>query len=192
MTWKEADMSKMLAIISVAGLALCALLPGGAWALGGDDIFHDPRSKEGLKPLLDMATRKEWRWAGGDTLVLDALITVRDEPQSKPEQGKPNVSVTGPADAMDHIRFQAGRITGDVAKPARTAPQQEAVVAGIPIRKFVVNGGEHLQLGHVGQEELSVYINGPGRVSGDGKVQNLTLVLNGPGIADLGDLQVGD
>jgi len=93
---------------------------------------------------------------------------------------------------MDHIRVQAGRITGDVAKPARNDPKLEAVVAGIPIRKFVVNGGEHLQLGHIDQEELSVYINGPGTVSGDGKVQNLTLVLNGPGTADLGDLQVGD
>lgn len=185
-------MSKMLAIISVAGLALCAALLGGAWALGGDDIFHDPRSMEGLKPLLDLATHKEWRWAGGDTLALDAPITVRYEPRSKPEGGKPNVSITGPADAMDHIRVQAGRITGDVAKPAPDAARLQAVVSGIPIRKFVVNGGEKLQLGHIDQEELTVHINGGGSVSGDGKVQNLTLVMNGPGTADLGALQVDD
>jgi hypothetical protein len=180
-------MSKMLAIIAAIGLSLCAVFLGGAWALGGDNIFHDPRSLEGLKPLIDLATHKEWRWAGGDTLALDAPVTLRYEPQ-----GKPNVTVTGPADAVDHIRFRAGRISSDAAAPPRGKEKLQAVVSGIPIHRFIVNGGESLQLGHIDQDELTIHINGQGVVSGSGKVGHLTLVLNGPGAANLGALEVGD
>jgi hypothetical protein len=177
----------MLAVIAIVGLTLCAALLGAATALGGDDIFHDPRSMEGLKPLIDLATRKEWRWAGGDTLALDAPMTLRYQPQ-----GKPNVTITGPADAVDHVRFGAGRITSNAPVPRREAARLQAVVRGVPIRKFVVNGGEKLELGHIDQDDLAIHINGNGMVSGDGKVRDLTLVLNGPGKADLGALSVRD
>jgi hypothetical protein len=180
-------MSKKLAIIAVAALGLSAALLGGAWLLGGDDVFHDPRSMEGLKPLIDLATRKEWRWAGGDTLALDAPVTLHYEPQ-----GKPHVTITGPADAMDHIRFRAGRITSDAPSPPRNKARLQAVVSGVPIRKFVVNGGESLQLGNVDQDEMTIHVNGQGAVGGGGKVGHLTLVMNGPGAANLGALQVGD
>jgi hypothetical protein len=180
-------MSKMLAIIAVAALGLCTVLLGGAWLLGGDDVFHDPRSMEGLKPLIDLATRKEWRWAGGDTLALDAPVTLHYEPQ-----GKPNVTITGSADAMDHIRFRAGRITSDAPAPPHNKDRLQAVVSGVPIRKFVVNGGESLQLGRVDQDEMTIHVNGQGAVGGGGKVRHLTLVMNGPGAANLGGLQVGD
>ncbi len=180
-------MSRMLAIIAAVGLSLCAALLGGATLLGGDDVFHDPRSMEGLKPLIDLATRKEWRWAGGDTLALDAPMTIRYQPN-----GKPNVIITGPAEAVDHVRFGEGRITSDAPVSRRQAAKLHAVVSGVPIRKFVVNGGENLELGHIDQDDLSLYVNGAGTVSGSGKVGDLKLVLSGPGKADLGDLSVGD
>jgi hypothetical protein len=180
-------MSRMLAIIAVVGLTLCAALLGGATLLGGDDVLHDPRSMEGLKPLIDLATRKEWRWAGGDTLALDAPMTIRYQPN-----GKPNVTITGPAEAVDHVRFGEGRITSDAPVSRRQAAKLHAVVSGVPIRKFVVNGGETLQLGHIDQDDLSLYVNGAGTVSGSGKVGHLKLVSSGPGKADLGDLSVGD
>jgi hypothetical protein len=176
----------MLAVISVIGLVLCGALLGGAWALGGDAVFHDPRSLQGLKPLIDLATRKEWRWAGGDTLALDTPMTLRYEPQ-----GKPNVSVTGPAEAVKHVRFSSGRIGAAMGAP-RGEGRVQAVVSGVPIRKFVVNGGEHLELGRIDQEKLSLNINGAGVVSGGGRVGQLTLIMTGPGKADLGDLIVQD
>ncbi len=77
-------MSKMLAILSGAGLVLCVCFLGLAYLIGGDDVFHDSRSMQGVKPLLDMATRKEWRWQGGDTLALDAPLNVRYEPRGRP------------------------------------------------------------------------------------------------------------
>jgi len=180
-------MSKTLAVISVLGLLLCGVFLGLARAIGGDQIFHDPRALEGLRPLIDMATRKEWRWAGGDTLAMDAPMTVRYRPQ-----GRPNVSVTGPADAIEHVRFNAGRISADRAVPASAKGKVEAVVSGIAIRKFVVNSSENLELGEIDQDTLDIHINGNGRVRGNGKVRTLSLVLSGSGQADLGALSVGD
>ena len=58
-------MSKMLAIVSVVSLLLCGALLGLAHAIGGDDVFHDQRSLERIKPLIDLATHKEWHWDGG-------------------------------------------------------------------------------------------------------------------------------
>lgn len=180
-------MSKTLAVISVLGLLLCGVFLGLARAIGGDQVFHDPRALEGIRPLIDMATRKEWRWAGGDTLAMDAPMTVHYRPQ-----GRPNVSVTGPADAIEHVRFNAGRISADSAVPASAKNKVEAVVSGIAIRKFVVNGGENLELGQIDQDALDIHINGDGRVRGDGKVRALNLVISGSGQADLGALSAGD
>src|SRR5690348_11001542 len=136
-------MSRMLAVISGVGLALCAGFLSLAWWIGGDNVFHDPRSMQGLKPLIDLATHKEWRWAGGDTLALDAPMTVRYEPHRMGEGGRPGVAVTGPAETVKHVRFRDGRIGADAPVP-RGKSRLQAVVRGIPIRKFVVNGGESL------------------------------------------------
>lgn len=180
-------MSKMLALVSVLSLVLCVIFLGLARMIGGDDVFHDPRALEGVRPLIDMATRKEWRWAGGDTLAMDAPMTLRYQPQ-----GKPNVTITGPAETLEHVRFNAGRISADKAVSASAKGKMQAVVSGIAIRKFVVNGGEVLELGHVDQDRLDIHINGFGRVRGDGKVRELSLSVAGPGQADLGNLSVGD
>ena len=180
-------MSKMLAILSGAGLVLCVCFLGLAYLIGGDDVFHDPRSMQGVKPLLDMATRKEWRWQGGDTLALDAPVNVRYEPR-----GAPGVSVTGPAELMEHVRVGEGRIVSDSAPRRNNSRKMEAVISGVPIRKFVVNGGETLQLGHIDQPAMEVHINGNGTVTGEGTLARLNLVIAGSGNADLGKLSVTD
>ena len=179
-------MSRMLAILSATGLALCAVFLGLAFVIGGDDLFRDQRSLERIKPLIDLANRKEWRWDGGDTLALNAPVNVRYEPK-----GPPRVSVTGPAELMKDVRVGDGRIASQ-ASPRSNGRKLEAVVSGIPIRKFVVNGRENLDLGHVDQESLDVHLNGVGTVSGEGRVGELNLVIAGPGDADLGKLFVTD
>jgi hypothetical protein len=177
-------MSRMLAIFSVAGLALCACFLSAAFWIGGDDIFRNPGAMRGMKPLIDMATRKEWRWQGGDTLALNAPVNVRYEPR-----GAPGISVTGPADMMKNVRVSEGRIASNA--PARSNGRKlEAVVSGVSIRKFVVNGGENLQLGKIDQDALDVHLNGSGTVSGEGRVGQLNLMIAGPGSADLGKLSV--
>jgi hypothetical protein len=177
-------MSRTLALVAATSCFLCGACLGVARWIGGDAIFHDPRSLQGLKPLIDMATRKEWRWAGGDTLAVDAPMTLRYQPG-----GAPNVAVTGPSEALKHVHFRQGRIGSDAA----TAPRGlKAVVSGVAIRKFVVNGGETLELGHVVQPEIEIHINGKGAVRGDGKVNRLKLTIAGSGDAELGGLSVGD
>jgi hypothetical protein len=177
-------MSRMLAILSATGLVLCAAFLSLAFLIGGDDLFQNRRSLDRIKPLIDMATRKEWRWDGGDTLALNAPVNVRYEPK-----GAPGVSVTGPAELMKDVRVGDGRIASQ-ATPRRNGRKLEAVVSGIPIRKFVVNGGENLQLGKLDQDRLDVHLNGAGSVSGEGRVGELNLVIAGPGNADLGKLSV--
>lgn len=177
-------MSRMLAILSATGLVLCAAFLGLALLIGGDDLFQDRQALDRIKPLIDMATRKEWRWDGGDTLALNAPVNVRYEPK-----GPPGVSVTGPAELMKDVRVGDGRIASQ-AKPRSNGRKLEAVVSGIAIRKFVVNGGENLNLGHIDQPALDVHLNGAGTVSGEGRVAELNLVIAGPGNADLGKLSV--
>lgn len=176
-------MSKKLTLVAVVSLFLCLAFLGAARWIGGDAIFHDPHSLEGLRPLIDLATRKEWRWAGGDTLAMDAPMALRYQPA-----GAPGVAVTGPTEALKHVRFREGRIGSDAAMPKGL----KAVVSGVTIRKFVVNSGETLELGHVVQPDLEIHINGSGAVHGDGKVDRLNLTINGSGDAELGGLSVGD
>ena len=178
-------MSRTLVITTIAGLAICGLSLGAAALVGGDDIFHDPRSLEAVKPLIDLATHKTWRWNGGDSLALDAPINIRYQ-----QEGAPQVSVTGPAEAIEHVRVSAGRIAADNKLSRKNGRKVEAVVTGIPIRKFVVNGGEHLDLGEVKQPDLDLHINGNGTVTGNGEVDHLRLTVAGPGTAALGGLSV--
>ncbi len=177
-------MSRTLAIAAITGLALCAVFLGLAFQIGGDDIFHDAGSMRGVKPLIDLATHKEWRWQGGDTLALDAPVNMRYQ-----AKGAPRVSVTGPADMLAHVRVGDGRIASSSA-PRRGGRKMEAVITGVPIRKFVVNGGENLQLGQIDQPALDLYINGSGLVTGTGRVSQFSLVISGPGKAELGGLAV--
>lgn len=176
-------MSKTLALVAAISLVLCVAFLGAARWIGGDAIFHDPHALGGLRPLIDMATRKEWRWAGGDTLAVDAPMTLHYLPQ-----GKPNVTITGPAEAVEHVHFREGRIGSDAVSPKGL----KAVVSGVAIRKFLVNNGETLELGHVDQPDLEIHINSNGTVRGDGKVGRLKLTINGSGNAELGGLSVGD
>jgi hypothetical protein len=180
-------MSRTLAIATTAGLLLCALFLGLAIMIGGDDIFHDARSLKEVKPLIDLATHKTWHWSGGDTLALDAPLNIRYRP-SEP----PGVLVTGPEEMLKHVRVSDGRIASDTNTFRRSGKRLDAVVSGVSIRKFVVNGGESLDLGQIDQPGLDLHINGNGTVSGGGKVARLNLVIAGSGKAELGGLSVGD
>lgn len=176
-------MSRMLAIIAAVCLSLSAVFLGLAYVIGGEAVFHDPHSLEGIRPLIDLATHKEWHWTGGDSLAVNAPVNLRYEPK-----GKPNVTVTGPAGMVEHVQFTDGRIATDSVVTRKPGQKLQAVVSGVPIRKFVVNGGETLELGHVDQDSLDIHVNGHGSVRGDGKVGRLTVVVNGSGDADLGSL----
>jgi hypothetical protein len=184
-------MPKTLVVTSAAGLLCCAVFLGLAVQIGGDDIFHDARTLEQMKPLIDLASHKTWQWNGGDTLALDAPINIRYEPNSS-RQGSPQVSLTGPADLLRHVKVSDGRIAADYSVTRISGKRVEAVVSGASIRKFVVNSGENLDLGEIDQQGLDLHINSSGTVSGRGKVQQLNLTIAGSGKANLGGLSVTD
>jgi len=184
-------MAKKLALVTASGLLLSAAFLGLAVTIGGDDIFHDARSFEPMKPLIDVASHKAWRWNGGDTLALDAPINIRYQPKASAAQGSaPQVAMIGPAELLQHVRVGTGRITADTSVTRASGKQVEAVVSGAPIRKFVVNNQQNLDLGDINQENLDLHLNGNGTVSGRGKVDHLNLTIAGPGDADLGGLEV--
>jgi len=183
-------MSKTLMISSIAGLALCALFLGLARAIGGDDVFHDARAFEQMKPLIDLASHKAWRWNGGDTLAMDAPINIRYQPNASAEGSAPQVALIGPAELLQHVKFGDGRITADASVTRTSGKRVEAVVSGAPIRKFVINSNENLDLGDVRQESLDLHLNGRGTVTGRGKVDRLDLTIAGDGEAKLGGLEV--
>jgi len=183
-------MSKTLMISSIAGLALCALFLGLARAIGGDDVFHDARAFEQMKPLIDMASHKAWRWNGSDTLAMDAPINIRYQPKASADGSAPQVALIGPAELLQHVRVSEGRITADTSVTRASGRKVEAVVSGAPIRKFVVNSNENLDLGDINQEGLDLHLNGSGTISGRGKVEHLDLTIAGSGEAKLGGLEV--
>ncbi len=82
--------------------------------------------------------------------------------------GTPGVSVTGPAELMEHVRVGEGRIVSDTRPTPKQQQEDGSRDRGVPIRKFVVNGGgETLQLGHIDQPAMEVHINGNGTVTGE-------------------------
>ena len=183
-------MSKTLMISTVSGLALCALFLGLARAIGGDDVFHDARAFEQMKPLIDVASHKAWRWNGGDTLAMDAPINIRYQSKASAEGSAPQVALIGPPELLQHVQVSEGRITADTSVTRASGKKVEAVVSGAPIRKFVVNSNENLDLGEINQEGLDLHLNGSGTISGRGKVEHLNLTIAGSGEAKLGGLEV--
>ena len=181
-------MSKTLALVAVISLVLCATLFGLARTIGGDAIFHDSRNFAGIQPLIDMATHKEWKWDGGDSLALEAPVNVVYR-----QGGQPRITVTGDAVQLEHVKVGGGRIVSDNAPAARKdEPRLTAVVGGMALRKFSVNGGENLDLGKIDQDELELHLNGHGSITGSGRVNRLDLTIAGSGKAALGGLSVGD
>jgi hypothetical protein len=183
-------MPNKLIIITGSGLLLSAAFLGLAVTIGGDDIFHDARALDPVKPLIDVATHKAWRWNGGDSLAMDAPINIRYQPNASAQGSAPQISLIGPAELLQHVKVGHGRITADNSITRNSGKQVEAVISGAPIRKFVINGHENLDLGEIVQEKLDLYLNGSGTVSGRGKVDHLNLTIAGPGDADLGGLEV--
>jgi len=183
-------MASKLALVTGSGLLLSAAFLGSAVMIGGDDIFHDARSFQPMKPLIDMASHKSWDWNGGDTLALDAPINIRYQPKASAQASTPQVALTGPAELLRHVKVGGGRITADASITRDSGKRVEAVVSGAPIRKFVVNNQQNLDLGEINQEKLDLHLNGISTVSGHGKVNHLNLTIAGPGDADLGGLEV--
>src|ERR1041385_1025937 len=176
-------MPNPLVISAAGGLLVSAISLGLAVRIGGDDIFHDARALDQLKPLIDVASHKAWRWNGGDTLAMDAPINIRYQPKASAQGSAPQVALIGPAELLQHVKVSEGRITADTSVTRASGKKVEAVVSGAPIRKFVVNSNENLDLGDINQEGLDLHLNGSGTISGRGKVEHLDLTIAGSGEA---------
>ncbi len=178
-------MPRILAVVAAAGLLLCAGFFALAFLVAGDRIFSDDKPFAAIEPLIDRATFKQWRWNGGDTLVVNTPMVLHYQPE-----GLPHVTVTGPAGSLGDVQVGGGQIGAPQEAHRDRRAKLDAVVSGVAIRKFMINGNQQLDLGHIDQEALDVRIQGNGSVSADGKVGQLNLVIAGNGNAALGGLSV--
>jgi hypothetical protein len=180
-------MSRSLLLIAAAGFALCIGFFAFAFLIAGDQVFHINRPLEAVKPLVDLATRKQWSWNGGDTLSVDGPVVVHYQ-----HDGPQGITVTGPAELLEHVQVGGGQIGADLPRHHARGERLDAVVGGVPIRRFRIAGDQDLQLGHIDQDNLDIRISGKGSVSGEGKVNQLDLVVAGKGDVNLGGLSVQD
>jgi len=181
-------MSKTLAVIAAAGSGLCALFLALAFLITGGQVFQDARPFAAVKPLIDLATRKEWPWNGGDTLEVEGPMLVRYQ-----AAGTPGIAVTGPSHLLKQVRVGDGRIdAGSDNAPLHGPEKLEAEVRGVLLHRFIARGHQQVQLGHIDQDSLYVRLEGHSSVSADGKVGQLNLVLAGHNDADLGALAAQD
>jgi hypothetical protein len=178
-------MSKTLAWIAGAGFVLSIVFFTGAFLIAGDQLFASSKPLAAIAPLVDGKDRKEWRWNGGDTLRIEAPVKLHYS-----ARGEPGVTVTGPADLLAQVKVGGGQIVA--GNKSHDGRKLEATVSGVPIRKFTVTGNQDLELGHIDQDMLDVRIAGRGSVSGEGKVDQLNIVIAGRGDANLGGLIARD
>jgi len=181
-------MSKYLLLIAAAGFGLCLVFFTLAFLIAGGQIFDGQKPLAAIKPLIDLATRKEWRWDGGDTLEVEGPMVVRYQ-----AAGAPGVAVTGPSHLLKQVRVGDGQIdagSGDTLLPG--SDKLEAVVRGVPLHRFIARGHQKMQLGHIDQDSLYIRLEGHSSVSADGRVGQLNLVMTGHNDADLGALAARD
>ncbi len=111
-------MSKTLAFIALAGFLLCLVFFTLAFLIAGDQIFESEKPFAGIRPLIDMADRKEWRWNGGDTLAVEAPDGVALPVQRKARRDRDGDRPT----LLAHVKVGEGRIATD--KGHRGGPRQ--------------------------------------------------------------------
>jgi hypothetical protein len=144
-----------------------------SFALAENLASRDPASKP---------VTRELSWDGSNTLIVDVPATVRFVQSTGP--GK--VVVTGAPRSVDNFTVSGGVLRDD---RWRTGKPLSVVVHAPAVTRFVLKGGDTLQLEGFNQPELHIETTGRAEVKGTGQTGRLTLQLQGFGWVDLSGLQ---
>lgn len=208
-------MIRTLLIIAGAAFVLCLVTLGGAAAIGGRDMaahgwswtFRDDDGGNLRLVRADDARAEEvtrtLAWAGGDTLILDLNAEVEYV-----QGATPGITVVGPADRVNQIRIENGRLfrdgqdeTGERLVYGRNRDgrgfwinddEVRIVVTAPSVTRFEIPGSADLTLRGYDQPSLSLDIAGSGDVTGSGATQALALTISGSGDVDFSDLLAED
>jgi hypothetical protein len=183
-------MTRSLAVVAGAGIAISVVCLSLAAALAGDDFgdFDFPGIHiDGLFGHCEASTAtfagntREIRWDGDDDVVLNVPATTT----YRPGAGDTLVA-TGPADALAHLRVRDGRIEFD----CRGLDLDEELHLTLPGRRlddFTVNGSGTLALENLDLDQLDIAVRGSGRVRASGTSDDVDLEIAGSGAAELAD-----
>src|SRR5262249_53800382 len=127
-------------------------------------------------------------WLGSDAVKIKIPGQVHYQPGPKPQ-----ASVSGDADLVDHVRLRDGALEWDTAEWDHLVdcfPGGDLVVefAGPAVATWTLNGSGGLDLSDIKQDVLHIAMHGSGTVTASGEVREASLEASGSGRADLGRL----
>lgn len=184
-------MTRVLVIVAVAGLLMSVACISAAVAIGGPEAMkrgdwawtwmgphHWGRMHEAAGP----PARRDFPFSGG-FLEVNAPAEV-DYVQAP---GPAKLTISGPAQALDRVRVEGGRITlaggfggWDGLRVSLTAPA---------VTRFAMHGADRLAIRGYRQDQLAIEVAGHADVSAEGETKTVRLDLTGAGDADFSALK---
>lgn len=195
-------MIRNLLVIMGVGLVMAVVGLGGAFAVGGPAIMRDgwswswnerdgdwvrvTRDGSGSRRAPEISRTLEW--TGGDSLILDAAADVVFT-----QGATPSVTVTGPADRVNALKLENGRLFAEDDRNWRGWRDRVRVTITAPdVSTFQLNGSQDLELRALDVQTLRIVVTGSGEVEAQGRAQTLDLDVSGSGQADLTNLTLTD
>jgi hypothetical protein len=132
------------------------------------------------EPSLRQSGHWEWAWDGSDGLGVSVFGVVHYQ-----RGGPARISISGPNDVLEKLRVGQGQIRFcDDCRVAR-APL-DITVSGVPLREVALAGSDcDIQMGRLDQDALRLSIAGTGRISAEGRIDDVSLSIAGSGTANL-------
>lgn len=127
-------------------------------------------------------------WAGSDAVRIRIPAKVHYQPGSKPQ-----ASVTGNANLVDHVRLHDGTLEWDTVEwdnlvDCFPADDLTVQLSGPAVTAWTLNGSGELDLSDLKQDVLRITVYGSSDVTAAGEVHEVSLESAGSGRADLGRL----
>ncbi|RXT42791.1 GIN domain-containing protein [Bradyrhizobium betae] len=183
-----------IALVSLSIAAACGIVTVLTSATG----WIDGDARSWAAPLRTCASAKKTSsgerrtvdldWGGSDAIKIKIPAKVHYQPGPKPQ-----ASVSGNADLVDHVRLHDGALAWDTVEWDNLVdcfPADDLVVqlAGPAVTAWTLNGSGELNLADLKQDVLRITLHGSGVVTASGEVREASLDAAGSGRADLGRL----
>lgn len=156
-------------------LSLLALLPP---AVQADSVAFIPR-----QPALVQPGHREWTWDGGDSLSVEAPVTMHYS-----ADGPARIVATGPDEMLEHLRIGQGHIRADDDWHFRDGGRVTVTVTGVTVHRIALAGSGNATLDGLKLDRLRLLLAGSGSVTGTGRADWVELSIAGSGAADLAHL----
>lgn len=184
-----------LAFIAVIGLTASAACMGAAAAIGGKDFEGDfddgfmglfnGRQRCEVLPNASAASR-DFDWNSDH-------VTLAVPGQASYTPGTDDrLHASGDPQVLAHLRVRGGRIEMDCRGWRDRTRDLVITLPGREFRKFTIAGGGKLALDKLNQANAGFEVAGSGKISANGRIDDLKVKIAGSGDADFDQLTVRD